>query len=279
MRLPLLICLTMIAFAANSVLTRMAVGSSAIDASGFAIIRVLAGATTLSILARGKLQLLSKTRAVGAVSLAIYMIGFSLAYRSLDAGLGALILFGAVQIAMFGWSSLRGDRPSKRQMIGASIAFAGLALALWPTQDAEVAITGSLLMLLAGLGWAAYTLNGRGAADPLAETGANFVMALPLMCLLFLGPSMFANAYGVTLAIVSGALTSGLGYALWYAILPKIKTQSAAVLQLSVPIIAIVAGVVFLGETLTLKIMLAAALVLGGIALAVTTGSSQPSHK
>jgi len=268
----------MVAFAANSVLNRMAVDSNSINASGFAIVRALAGALVLGILARRRMQLFTRTRAVGSVSLAIYMIGFSLAYRSLDAGLGALILFGTVQIAMFGWCTFRGDRPSIRQVIGASVAFGGLCLVLWPAQGASMVTTGSLLMLLAGLGWAAYTLNGRGAADPLAETGANFVMALPLMCLLFFGPAMFASGKGLFLAILSGAITSGLGYALWYAILPQLKTQSVAVVQLSVPIIAIAGGALVLKETITFKIVLAATLVLGGVALAVTTGTLTSSE-
>lgn len=279
MKLILLICLTMIAFASNSVLNRMAVGSDAIDASGFAVLRVLAGAVMLAILARGRMKLFAPGRTVGAVSLAVYMIGFSLAYRTLDAGLGALILFGTVQIGMFGWSAWTGNQPTARQIAGAIVAFAGLTIALWPGQGAAVGLVSSFLMLLAGLGWAAYTLNGRGAKDPLAETGANFVMCLPIMCLLFFGPAMHANAYGVMLAIVCGAATSGLGYALWYWVLPQIKPQSAAVLQLSVPIIAIAGGALFLGEALTSKLAIAAGLVIGGIALAVTTGSVRAGRK
>lgn len=279
MKLAVLIVVTMIAFASNSLLNRMAVGAGAIDASGFAVLRVLAGAVTLALLARGRIKLFGPGRAIGAVSLGVYMIGFSLAYRTLDAGLGALILFGTVQIGMFGWSTWTGNRPTARQIAGAGVAFTGLVIALWPGQGAAVGLGSSFLMLLAGLGWAAYTLNGRGATDPLAETGANFVMCLPLMCLLFLGPAMHANFYGVVLAIICGAATSGLGYALWYWVLPQVKAQSAAVLQLSVPIIAIAGGALFLGETLTLAVAIAAALVVGGIALAVTSGSARAGRK
>lgn len=274
MKLFSLIVLTMIAFASNSILNRMAVGAEAIDASGFAVIRVVAGAVMLALLARGRMRLFGPGRAVGAISLAVYMIGFSLAYRALDAGLGALVLFGTVQIGMFGWSAFRGNPATGRQIAGAAIAFCGLALALWPGQEATVGLAGSLFMIIAGLGWAAYTLNGRGSADPLADTGANFVMCLPLMCLLFLGPAMHTDAYGAGLAVVCGAATSGLGYALWYWVLPQIKAQSAAVLQLSVPLIAIAGGAVFLGESLTPKLAGAALFVLGGIALSVTTGSA-----
>jgi drug/metabolite transporter (DMT)-like permease len=286
MRLILLTCLTMIAFAANSVLTRMAVDSGAIDPSGFAMIRVLAGAVALcAILAvrGGGLPLMARGRVLGAVSLAAYMIGFSLAYVTLDAGLGALILFGTVQVTMFGWSALRGQRPSLCQMLGAGVAFGGLILALWPRGGAAGAAAGDLagtgFMVVAGLGWAAYTLAGKASKDPLAGTAANFVVATPLLAVLLLGTGLTAAPSGIALAILSGVVTSGLGYALWYHVLPQLGGQSAAIVQLSVPIIAIVAGALLLGEAITVAIVLAAALVLGGIALAVTSSRPQADHR
>lgn len=277
MRLILLTCLTMIAFAANSVLNRMAVDSGAIDPSSFALIRVLAGAVALCMILTvrgGGLPMLDQSRIVGALSLAAYMIGFSLAYATLDAGLGALILFGTVQVTMFGWSALRGSAPTLRQMVGAGIAFAGLLVALWPKDGGGGDLTGAILMLIAGLGWAAYTLAGKGAKDPLAATAANFVWTLPILALLLLGPTQHAAPSGIGLAILSGAVTSGLGYALWYSILPRLTGQTAAVVQLSVPIIAIAGGTLLLGEAVTLSLALAAALVVGGIAVAVTASAA-----
>jgi drug/metabolite transporter (DMT)-like permease len=282
MRLILLTCLTMIAFAANSVLTRMAVDSGAIDPSSFAMIRVLAGAVALcAILAvrGGGLPVMARGRVLGAVSLAAYMIGFSLAYVTLDAGLGALILFGTVQVTMFGWTALRGQRPSLRQMLGAGVAFGGLILALWPSGGAVGDLAGTGFMVVAGLGWAAYTLAGKASKDPLAGTAANFVVATPLLAVLLLGTGLTAAPAGIALAILSGAVTSGLGYALWYHVLPQLAGQSAAIVQLSVPIIAIVAGALLLGEAITWAIVLAAALVLGGIALAVTSSRPQAHHR
>lgn len=281
MRLILLTCLTMIAFAANSVLNRMAVDSGAIDPSSFAMIRVVSGAVALSLIIAvrgGGLPILVRARVVGSVSLAVYMIGFSLAYISLDAGLGALILFGTVQVSMFGWSALQGARPSSRQLLGAGIAFLGLLLALWPRDGGSADLSGTVLMVMAGLGWAAYTLAGKGAQDPLTSTAANFVVATPLLAVLLLGGALHAAPSGIALAILSGAVTSGLGYALWYSVLPQLVGQTAAVVQLSVPIIAILAGALLLGEAITGVIVVSAVLVLGGIALAVISPRSQADH-
>lgn len=278
MRLSLLICVTMLAFASNSILNRMAVGPGHIDASSFAVLRVIFGAVALGLLARGRLRLFGPGRAVGAISLAVYMAGFSLAYRTLDAGLGALILFGTVQIGMFSWAAFRGTMPSMRQITGAAIAFAGLVIVLWPSGQAEFGL-GGLLMVCAGFGWAAYTLVGKGATDPLAETGANFIMCLPLVLGLLLLSDLQTNGMGVFLAFLSGAITSGLGYAMWYSILPRLPAQNAAVIQLCVPVLAIAGGAVLLGEALSLKLGLAALLVIGGIALALTSQSAPAGRR
>lgn len=281
MRLILLTVLTMMAFASNSILNRLAVDSGAIDPSSFAMIRVLSGALALCMILTvrgGKLPILARGRLLGAASLAAYMIGFSLAYVTLDAGLGALILFGTVQITMFGWSALRGVAPSPRQMLGASVAFAGLLLALWPSEGGAGDLTGAMLMVIAGLGWAIYTLVGRGAVDPLATTAANFIVAMPFLVVLLLGAGLHAAPSGIALAILAGAVTSGLGYALWYHVLPQFAGQTAAVIQLSVPIIAICAGALLLGEALTLSVGVAALLVLAGIALAITSPAVPKDH-
>ncbi|WP_390913000.1 EamA family transporter [Pseudosulfitobacter sp. SM2401] len=278
MRLILLTILTMLAFASNSVLNRLGVGGGHIDAASFAAVRMLAGAVALSVIlmARGgAFPLLERSRIIGTLSLAAYMIGFSLAYVSLDAGLGALILFGVVQVSMFVWGAVTGTRPTLRQICGASIAFGGLAVALWPSEGRSTDPMGAALMVVAGLGWAAYTLAGRGAKAPLPATAANFILATPLMLLPLIGQELNLSAYGTVLAVVAGAVTSGLGYALWYSVLPHMQASTAAVVQLSVPIIAIAAGALLLGETVTVVIGLAALLVVGGIALAVTSRPAQ----
>lgn len=267
MKLALLTALTMVAFAANSVLNRLAVDGQFIDPSSFAVVRVSAGALVLYVLVRGRVQLWVKQRAVGAISLAIYLIGFSLAYATLDAGLGALILFGTVQVTMFGWSAFRGAQTRRSQIIGAGVAFGGLALALWPNGETEIA--GAGLMLAAGIGWAAYSLVGRQETDPTAATAGNFVVASPIVMALLLVGELHISLTGVALAILSGAVTSGLGYAAWYSIVRRIESQTAAVVQLSVPIIAIVAGATLLGEAVGAVLILSAALVLGGIAIAI----------
>jgi drug/metabolite transporter (DMT)-like permease len=273
MRLILLTLLTMCAFAANSVLTRAAVEGGHIGPGAFAVLRVAAGAAMLGAIALWRavpLPLAGRARLFGALSLTAYMAGFSLAYQTLDAGLGALILFGVTQMAMFTHAALTAERPGARQLTGASIAFGGLVLVLWPGTGAGVDPAGAALMVLAGLGWAAYTVAGRGAADPLAATGANFILCLPILALLLIGTSRQADGLGILLAVISGALTSGLGYALWYAVLRGMRGTTAAIVQLSVPVIAMGAGVVLLGEAVPPTVMLAAVCVVGGIGWAVT---------
>jgi len=271
----------MIAFAANSILTRMAIEGGHIDPSGFTLVRVAAGALVLGMIItlRGSgLPLLRRNRLPGALSLTVYMIGFSLAYLTLDAGLGALILFGVVQIAMFAYGAWSGDAPNQRQMTGAAVAFAGLLLVLWPGPGGAADPVGALLMIFAGLGWAAYTIVGRRSADPLAATSANFLLCLPLVLILLAGTSLRFSPMGVALGILCGGLTSGLGYSLWYFVLPKLRGTTAAIVQLSVPILAILAGVLFLGEALGLVLIVAAALVTGGIAWAISGQSLPTDH-
>lgn len=273
MRLILLTLLTMCAFAANSLLTRAAVEGGHIGPGAFAVLRVAAGAAMLGAIAiwRGvSLPLLRRERVLGALSLTAYMVGFSLAYLTLDAGLGALILFGVTQITMFGHAAVTGRVPSMQRLIGAGVAFAGLVLVLWPSDANTNDPVGAALMCIAGLGWAAYTIAGRGAADPLATTGANFILCLPLLAVLLFWSGLEADATGLLLAVVCGAVTSGLGYALWYSVLTRMRGTTAAVVQLSVPVIAIAAGAVLLGEGVAPIVGIAAILVVGGIGWSVT---------
>ena len=269
-RLAGLVTLTMVAFAANSVLNRYAVGGHAMAPLTFAALRVAAGAAVLLALARPRLAP-TRARVAGAVALATYMIGFSWAYLSLDAGLGALILFGCVQLGMFGWSASSGGRVPARSWIGSAIALAGLALLLWPSEAVTVPLLPALSMIAAGLGWAAYTLLGRGARDPLATSAVNFALCLPLVAaaLAVSGQVGPLAPPALAAALVSGAITSGLGYALWYRLLPRLATTTAATAQLSVPLIAVAGGALLLSEPLTLRLGLSAALVLGGIALSL----------
>ncbi|WP_298852506.1 DMT family transporter [uncultured Ruegeria sp.] len=274
MRLFFLTALTMCAFAANSILNRLAIDSGASDPAGFAIVRVLTGAVVLAalVLARGgHLPLRNRRRAFGAGSLTLYMIGFSLAYLTLDAGLGALILFGVVQITMFSIGALTGANPTARQAAGAGVALAGLAFVLWPSGTFQVDLFGATLMVAAGIGWALYSIAGRSETNPLEGTAANFIVALPLTALALLasGGVWQMNGTGYLLAALSGGVTSGLGYALWYRVLPQLAPSAAAVVQLSVPVIAIFGGIVLLGETANARLWVGAGLVLGGIALAM----------
>lgn len=276
MRLAMLTVLTMFAFAANSLLTRMAIEGAHIDPSGFAIIRVLAGAVVLGMIMSirgGGLPLLRRNRLPGAISLTVYMIGFSLAYLTLDAGLGALILFGVVQITMFAHGAILATAPTHRQLTGAAIAFVGLVIALWPGAGGAADQTGAALMVLAGLGWAAYTIIGRASSDPLGATSANFLLCLPLVLILLAGTGLNFSAVGIALGVLCGGLTSALGYALWYTVLPKLDGATSAIVQLSVPIIAILGGAILLGEAIGILVILSASLVVGGIGWAVSARS------
>ncbi|MEQ8988065.1 MAG: DMT family transporter [Marinovum algicola] len=275
MRLVLLTALTMVAFAANSILNRMALAGGHIGPTDFGTIRLFAGAVMLAglcVILRGGVRLDGPARATGMLALLVYMYGFSLAYGALDAGLGALILFGTVQITMFAgglWS--REAMPATR-WIGAALALAGLAWLLWPAGPVQVSVRHGLFMAAAGMGWGIYSLAGRRADDALQATAANFILATPVGVVIGLALPVDAvdvTLSGVALAILSGAVTSGMGYALWYAILPRFDASIAAVAQLTVPVIAIAGGMLLLGEVLEAKTVLASALVLGGVAVSV----------
>ncbi|MDZ4088548.1 MAG: DMT family transporter [Tabrizicola sp.] len=270
MRLFLLTALTMLAFAANSVLNRWAVGPGHIGAVEFAMIRLVAGAAMLAVLVlwqRGGLAWPgARGRLAGVLGLSVYLIGFSLAYRGLDAGTGALVLFGMVQVTMFAGALVSREAVPGRRWAGAGLALGGLVLIAAPGAVAAVPLA---LMAAAGVGWGVYSLAGRGAVDPLAATAWNFLLSVPLVLPLgLLAGVALPDVTGVALAIVSGAVTSGLGYALWYAILPRLGAGRAAVAQLTVPVIAALGGAVLLAELPGVRFWLATVLVLGGVALA-----------
>ena len=282
MRLILLVSLAMAAFAANSLLNRLALVEGGMGPASFAAIRLAAGAFMLVALvwARGGgLRLAGRLRAFGAVTLATYMIGFSYAYLTLEAGTGALILFGGVQVTMFaGALALREPVPPRR-WAGAGLALAGLAVLAAPGMGAAPDPVGAALMVAAAVGWGLYSLAGRRAGDPLAATAGNFVLALPLALLVLLalpGDGRVTGA-GIAAAVVSGAVTSGLGYALWYAVLPRLPASVAAVAQLTVPVLAALAGAVLLAEVPGPRFWAAALLVIAGVLLSVLRISRGPS--
>jgi drug/metabolite transporter (DMT)-like permease len=273
MKLFLLTSLTMLAFAANSVLTRFALADHLIGPAAFAMVRVGAGALMLGVLVFWKERRVadfSEVSALSVLGLATYVLGFSYAYISLETGIGALILFGGVQITMFAGALISGERPSRWRVIGALVAMAGLVYLLQPSARAPD-IKGSILMGVAAAGWGYYSLYGRKVGKPLQATAGNFLLALPLALLVGLtfGDAQSPALTGIALAIIAGAITSGLGYALWYGVLPKLDATLAAVAQLTVPMIALAGGVLFLSEALTLQFTIASALILGGVGLSM----------
>ena len=272
MRLFLLTALVMFAFAANSLLNRLALADHAIGPGSFAAIRLGSGALVLLgliLLQQRRISLRGRVRAVGAASLLLYMLGFSYAYLSLPAGVGALTLFGGVQVTMFSAAILRNEQVPLQRWIGAAVAFAGLLWLLLPLGQGTVALSGAVLMAAAALGWGIYSLNGRKESNALAATTGNFVLAAPIaIAAMLLWPDEIpATAKGIVLAVLSGAVTSGLGYALWYNVLPRLQATAASVAQLTVPVIAFAGGALLLGEPLTLRFALGTILVLCGVAL------------
>lgn len=270
LRIVSLTALAMVAFAANSVLNRLALAPELLDAASFSTIRVGSGALTLWLILaiRGGS---GETRVIDLrmpVALFIYIAGFSFAYLSLGAGTGALILFGTVQLTMFAVALYQGERFPILGWAGLAAALGGLAYLVSPGVEAPD-LFGAVLMIGAGIGWGVYSLLGRGARDPLAATAWNFLLCCPLVLivsLLFLS-EMSGTWAGVALAVASGAIASGLGYVIWYAVLPSLTAGRAASVQLSVPAIAALGGVVFLSEPLSLRLIIASVITLGGVAL------------
>ncbi len=270
-RVFILTVLAMLAFAGNSLLCRAAFHAGRTDAASFTTIRIVAGALALWLIVRMRD---GKTAPAGnwpsALALFAYAAAFSFAYLSLSAATGALLLFGAVQATMIGVGLWRGEGLRGWQTVGLALALGGLIGLLLPGLSAPP-LQGAALMLAAGVAWGIYSLRGKGAGDPLRVTAGNFLRAVAFAALLSLALAsrLSLDGVGVACAIASGALTSGVGYAIWYTALPGLKATSAATVQLSVPIIAAVGGIVLLGEPPTLRLLLASVAILGGIAMVI----------
>ena len=270
-RVVILTLLAMLAFAGNSLLCRAAFNTSRIDAASFTSIRIVSGAIALWLIVRvrgGKKA--SAGNWTSAFALFTYAAAFSFAYLSLTAATGALLLFGAVQATMIGFGLWRGEGLRAWQIVGLACALGGLIGLLLPGLSAPPLLS-SALMLAAGFAWGAYSLRGKGSGDPLRVTSGNFLRAVAFAVVLSAATLPWASldAAGVGYAIASGAVTSGIGYAVWYTALPGLKATSAATVQLSVPVIAALGGIALLDEPPTLRLLLAAIAILGGIALVI----------
>jgi len=261
----------MIAFAGNSVLCRLALAHTTIDAASFTTVRIVSGALTLWLI----VSLRDRSTTVAgnwpsAFALFAYAAGFSFAYVSLTAATGALLLFGAVQATMIGYGLWRGERLNRQQITGLALALAGLVGLMLPGLTAPP-LGGALLMLGAGVAWGVYSLRGRGAGDPTRVTAGNFVRAVPfalVVSVLMLSRTSL-DTTGLIYAVLSGALASGIGYAIWYTALHGLSATNAATVQLSVPVIAALGGVALLGEPVTLRLAITSAAILGGVAIVI----------
>jgi drug/metabolite transporter (DMT)-like permease len=261
----------MTAFAGNSLLCRAALKHTSIDAASFTTLRLVSGAVMLWLVVRMKRGPdHGKGNWLSAFALFAYAAGFSFAYVSLPVATGALLLFGAVQATMIGYGIWKGERLAKLQLAGLALAFGGLVGLLLPGLSAPP-LYGSLLMLGAGAAWGVYSLRGKGSGDPTKVTAGNFLRAVPIAIILSVVMSSRASLdnAGFWYAVSSGALASGMGYAIWYTALPALKATHAATVQLSVPVIAALGGIVFLDEQITVRLVLASGAILGGIVLVI----------
>ena len=274
-RLIAMICFAMLAFAANSLLCRLALKHTDIDAASFSVVRLASGALVLWLLcALRRTSTIGKGSWQGAAALFVYVFAFSFAYRHLETGTGALLLFGAVQLSMVLYGMFKGERMRTRAIVGFVLALAGLVSLLLPGAASPDALS-ALTMLLSGLAWGIYSLFGKGGVDPLATTAGNFIRSIPLVLIASLPflSGLHWDSLGMLYALLSGALASGVGYAVWYIAVRDLAAFQAATVQLSVPILASLAGIVLLDESLSLRMVLASVGVLGGVALVL--GSKQ----
>ncbi|MEM8637717.1 MAG: DMT family transporter [Cyanobacteria bacterium P01_G01_bin.54] len=277
-KLVLVTTMAMLAFAANSLLCREALASGNIGAASFTLVRIVSGAVVLALLLLAKRRtftIAGKWRSASA--LFGYAATFSYAYVTLSAATGALLLFGAVQVTMIAYGLWAGERLNLRQVIGSLFAAGGLVWLLLPGVESPP-LLGAVLMLFAGFSWGVYSLLGRGEQEPTIATAGNFIRATPLAMILLMpfSASEANNVAGFGYAMASGALASGMGYALWYAVLPSLPATTAASVQLSAPILAALGGVLLLGEAMTFRFVVASVVVLGGIALFICSKTRFP---
>ncbi len=281
LRTVLLTVVAMLAFAANSILCRLALGQELVDAATFATVRVISGAATLSIILRLRRRTNDGNTADwrAAVVLSTYMVSFSFAFLSLSVGTGTLILFGAVQLTMIIFALRQGEHFPLLSWTGLFLAALGLVYLVSPGVTAPDPLS-AILMTIAGIAWGLYSSMGRSAADPLEATARNFVYSVPplLIVSLFYLRDFSISPNGLALAVASGAIASGCGYAIWYAALRNLTAVRAATVQLSVPAIAAFAGVLLLSEHITLRLMLSAAATLGGVAIVLTQSAAKASR-
>lgn len=284
LRLYVLIALSLLAFAANSVLCRLALDGGLIEPANFTMWRLVSGAVTLALLCvlqsmKQKNTSLKKIWLEGswlsALSLFVYAIGFSYAYVTLETGVGALILFGAVQLTLILFAVCAGQKLKALEWLGLLVAFGSFVYLVLPTLSSP-SLIGFILMTMAGVAWGLYTWRGKISSKPLFATTSNFVRTLPILVIAMICLHLNsaynlhgATSNGILFAVISGAVTSGIGYALWYAVLPSLSASLAAVLQLLVPIIATIGGVVFASEAVTLHLIIATCGVLGGVLLVI----------
>ena len=265
----------LVAFALNSFLCRMALGSGEADAASFTAVRLASGAMMLAVIAAsiGKTKNAVKSgQWWSAFFLFLYAIAFSFAYLELTAGTGALILFGSVQITIVGAALVNGNRPRSLEWVGLIAAFAGLVYLVFPRLQSPP-LTSSLLMAAAGMAWGFYTIRGKGSEDPIVETAGNFIRTVPMVIIAALPflSQMEISKRGFVLAVLSGAVASGLGYTAWYAALKYHTPTRTAVMQLSVPVLVAILGILLLGESATSRLVVAGVLILGGIAMTLKT--------
>lgn len=270
LRVAALTVLAMLAFAGNSLLCRLALKHTAIDATAFTTIRIVSGCFVLWGLVRLRNKAESGGSWLSAAALFVYAAGFSFAYISLSAATGALLLFGAVQFTMIVYGFFTGERLGPGQFAGLILAGSGLVVLLLPGFSAP-SPWGAFLMVVAGAAWGVYSIRGRSTRSPLQTTAGNFLRATPLALVLsaVAWNNVRIDAMGITYAVLSGAVTSGIGYAIWYAALPALGATRAATVQLSVPLLAAIGGVLFLGEEVTWRLLVASLAILGGIAFVI----------
>lgn len=265
------IIIAMVAFAGNSVLCRLALKGMHADAISFSSLRLISGAIALFIfIAITSDSRKFKFKWLNALLLCIYVFSFSIAYVSLSTGAGALLLFGTVQLVMTVWGIAQGEKLVILKITGILGALAGIAILLLPGAE-RPSFYAAIMMVIAGLAWAFYSITGKKITDAAASTGGNFILAIPVALIipLFFHSHLHIDIYGLVLGVLSGAITSGGAYLLWYSLLPLLRSTTASTIQLSVPCLATLGGIIFLGETLTIRILLASVIILTGIGLVI----------